>query len=98
MKFPEKTSGNSDGVKYLVEFPSGQKWVKFMEINLQNYMLGVFQVAPCTMRCAQMSNNENLLEWDTGPIYVVQRLLDPGGPSYTSRSNILINLEKLGQL
>ena len=29
-----------------------------MEINLQNYVLGVFKVMLCTMRCAYGSNNE----------------------------------------
>ena len=50
------------------------------------------------MRCAHGSNNEILSEWDHGPTYVVQRLWDPGGPSYTSRSSVPISLEKLGQL
>ena len=30
------------------------------------------------------SNNEIITEWEPGPIYVVQSLWDPGGPSYTS--------------
>ena len=59
-------------------------------------MLGAFQVTVHTMRCAHGSNYEIQTEWDTGPTYVVQRLWDPGGPSYTSRSNIPIDLEKLG--
>ena len=54
-----------------------------MEIHLQNYVLSVFQVM--------------LPEWDPGPTYVVQRLWDPGGPNYPSRSSIPINLENLGK-
>ena len=50
-----------------------------------------------TMRCAHGSSNEILSEWDPGPTYIVQRLLDPGGPSYTSRSSFPVNLENLGQ-
>ena len=50
------------------------------------------------MRCSHGSNNEILSKWDPGPIYVVQRPWDPGGPSYTSRSSIPIDIEKLGQL
>ena len=49
------------------------------------------------MRCTHGSNNKILFKWDPGPTYLVQRLWDPGGPSYTSRSSILTNLEKLGQ-
>ena len=58
--------------------------------------LGVFQVASCTMRCAHESINEILMEWDPGPTYVVQRLWDPGGPTYSSRSSAPI--DKLGKL
>ena len=50
------------------------------------------------MRCAHCSNNEILFEWVPGPTYLVQRLWDPGGPSYTSRSSIPTDPEKLGQL
>ena len=60
-------------------------------------MLGVFQVMPRTTGCVHGSNNEILIKWDPEPTYVVQRLWDPGGPNYTSRSSIPINLEKLGQ-
>ena len=38
------------------------------------------------MGCVHGSSNGILSEWDPGPTYVVQRLWDPGGPSYTSRS------------
>ena len=69
-----------------------------MVINLQNYVLGVFQVTPCTMRCAHGSNSEIQTEWDPGPTYVVQRLWEPGGPSYISRSSLPIDLDKLCQL
>ena len=81
-KIPEITAGNSNGLKYPAIFPS---------------VLGVFQVTLCTMRCAHGSNTEILFEWDPGPTYLVQRLWDPGGPSYTSRSSISPNLEKLGK-
>ena len=43
------------------------------------------------------SINKILLEWDPGPTYYVQRLWDPGGPSYTSRSSIPTDLDKLGK-
>ena len=69
-----------------------------MEINLHNYVLGVLQVVLHTMRCVHGSNYEILTEWDPGPTYVVQSLWDPGGPSFTSRSSIPTDLEKLGQL
>ena len=36
VKLLDKTPGNSNGGNITVEFPSGQKWVKFMEINQQN--------------------------------------------------------------
>ena len=71
--------------------------MKFTDINLQNYVLGDPHVVPCTMRCAHGSNNEILSEWDPAPIYVVQRLWDPGGPNYNSGSSFPINLEKLGE-
>ena len=66
-----------------------------MEINLQNYDLGVFQVALHTMRCVDGSNYKILSEWDPGPIYNVQRVWDTGGPIYTSRSSVPIDLENL---
>ena len=56
-------------------------------------MLGDPNVTVHTMGYAHGSNYEILSEWDPGPIYVVQRLWDPGGPSYTSRSCIPIDLE-----
>ena len=40
-----------------------------MEINLQDYVRGVFQVMLHTMRCMHGSNYEVLSEWDHGPIY-----------------------------
>ena len=33
---------------------------------------------------------------DPGPTYVVQRLWDPCGPTYSSRSSVLTDLDKLG--
>ena len=61
-------------------------------------MLGVFQVMSCTMRCVQESIAKILLEWDPGPTYHVQRLWDPGGPTYSSRSSVPMDLDKLGML
>ena len=69
-----------------------------MVINLRNYMLGVFQVASHTMRHAHGSINEILMEWDPGPTYDVQRLWDTGRPTYSSRSHVPIDLDKLGKL
>ena len=60
-------------------------------------MLGVFQVMLCTMRCAHGSINEILFKRDPGPTYLVQRLWDPGGPSYSSRSSVPIDPDKLGK-
>ena len=51
-------------------------------------------VVTCMMGCAYGSSNEILSEWDPGPTYVVQRLWDPGEPSYTSRSCFLVDPEK----
>ena len=68
-----------------------------MVINLRNYVLGVFQVMLGTMRCVHGSINKIPLECDPGPTYVVQRLWDPGGPSYSSRSSVPTDLDKLGK-
>ena len=35
------------------------------------------------------------MEWDPGPTYVVQRLWDPGGRTYSSRSIVPTDLDKL---
>ena len=61
-------------------------------------MVGDPHVVTCTMGCVYGSSNEILSEWNPGPTYVVQRLSDPGGPNYTSRSCFLVNLQKLGQM
>ena len=37
------------------------------------------------------------MEWDPGPTYDVQRLWDPGGSTYSSRSSVPTNLDKLGK-
>ena len=37
------------------------------------------------------------MEWDPGPTYVVQRLCDPGGSTYSSRSSVPTKLDKLGK-
>ena len=68
-------------------------------INLKNYLLGLgaFQVTLHTMRCAHGSINKILMEWDPGPTYVVQRLSDPGGPTYSSRYSVPTDLYKLGK-
>ena len=72
-------------------------WVKLTVINLRNYVLGVFHVASCTMRCAHGSINTILMEWGPGPTYDVQRLWDLGGSTYSSRSSVSTNLDKLGE-
>ena len=61
-------------------------------------MLGVFEVMSCTMRCVHESIAKILLEWDPGPTYLVQRLWDPDGPTYSSRSSVPTDLDKLGKL
>ena len=33
-----------------------------------------------------------------GPTYLVQRLSDPGGPTYSSRSSVPMDIDKLGNL
>ena len=81
VKFPEETPGTTKGVKLPANFPVTLQWVKFTVINLRNYVLGVFQVKSCTMRCAHGSIAKILLEWEPGPTYIVQRLWDPGGPN-----------------
>ena len=83
-KFLEETPGTTNGVKYLANFLVTQKWVKFMVINIRNYVLGVFHIASHTMQCVHGSIAKILLEWDPGPTYLVQRLWDPGGPTYSS--------------
>ena len=69
--------------------------MKFPDFSLQNYVLGDPNVPACAMGCVHGSINEILSKWDPGPTYIVQRLWDPGGPSYTSRSSFTINLEKI---
>ena len=83
-KFLEGTPGTTNGLNYPANFPVTQKWVKFMVINLRNYVLSVFQVMLHTMRCAHGSIAKILMEWDHGPTCLVQRLWDPGGPTYSS--------------
>ena len=61
-KFPEETPDTTKRVIYLGNFMLTQIRVKFMVINLRNYVLGVFQVTTCTMRCAHGSINKILLE------------------------------------
>ena len=39
--------------------------------------------------------NKILMEWDPGPFYVVQRLWDTGGPTYSSISNFPNDLDTL---
>ena len=66
-------------------------------MGIRNYVLGVFQVASHTMRCAHGSINKILLEWDLGPTYDVKKLWDPGGSAYSSRSSVPTNLDKRGK-
>ena len=68
-----------------------------MVINLSNYVLIVFQVVVCTMRCAHGSIAKILMEWDPGHTCDVQRIWDPGGPTYSSRSSVPTDLDKLGK-
>ena len=49
------------------------------------------------MRCAHGSIAKILMEWDPQPTYLVQRLWDPGGPTYSSRSSVPTDLDKLGK-
>ena len=95
-KFLEETPGTTNGVIYLANFLVTLKWVKFMLINLRNNMLAVFQVVLHTMRCAHGSIAEIIMEWDPGPTYLVQRLWDPGGQTYSSRSGVATDLDKIG--
>ena len=97
-KFLEETPGTTNGLNFLANYPVTQKWVKFMVINLRNYALAVFQVVLHTMRCAHGSIAKILMEWDHGPTYLVQRLWDPGGPTYSSRSSVPMDLDELGKL
>ena len=43
------------------------------------------------------SINETLIECDPGPTYDVQRLWDPCGPTYSTRSSFPTDLDKLGK-
>ena len=96
-KFPEKTPDTTNRVKYPGNFLLTLIRVKFTVINLRNYVLGGFHVASRTMRCAHGSIIKILMEWDPGPTYDVQRLWDPGGPTYSSISSVPTNLDKLGK-
>ena len=110
VKFPHNVTLTLQQVKFLEETPDTtmrpiypgnfmltQIRVKFTVINQRNYVLDVFQVTSCTMRCVHGSINKILLEWDPGPTYDVQRLWDPGGSSYSSRSSVPTNPDKLGK-
>ena len=96
-KFPEKTPYTTNREKYMGNFLLTRIRVKFMVINLRNYVLGVFHVALRTMRCVHGSINKILMEWDPGPTYDVQNLWDPGGSNYSSRSSVPTNLDRLGK-
>ena len=98
-KFPEETPDTTNSVIYPGNFMSTLFQVKFMVINLRNYVLGVFQVTLHAMRCVHGSINKILLEWDPGPTYVVQRLWDPGGPTSKPKSYLdYIHLPGLSSL
>ena len=98
-KFPEETPETTKRVKYPSNFMLTQIWVELTVINLRNYsyVLDGFHVASRTMRCAHGSINMILMEWDPGPTYDVQRLWDPGGSTYSSKSSVPTNLDKLGE-
>ena len=96
-KFPEETPDTTKRVKYPGNFLLTRIWVKLTVINLRNYVLGGFHVVLHTMRCVHGSINKILMEWGPGPTYDVQRLWDPGGPTYSSRSSVPTNLDKLGK-
>ena len=96
-KFPEETPDTTKRVKYPGNFLLTRIWVKFTVINLRNYVLGVFHIASCTMRCAHGSINKILMEWAPGPTYDVQRIWDPGGSTYSFRSSVPTSLDKLGK-
>ena len=96
-KFLEETPDTTKRVIYLGNFMLTRIRVKLTVINLRNYVLGVFHIASCTTRCAHGPINKILIEWDPGPTYDVQRLLDPGGSTYSSRSSVPTNLDKLGK-
>ena len=49
------------------------------------------------MRCVQGSIAKILMEWDPGPTFDVLRLWDPSGPTYSSRSSVPMDLDKLGK-
>ena len=97
VKFPEETPDTTNRVIYPGNFMLTRFWVKFTLIYLRNYVLGVFQVMLHTMRCARGSINKILLEWDPRPTYLVQRLWDPGGSNYSSRSSVPMDIDKLGK-
>ena len=94
-KFPEETPDTTKRVRYPGNFMLTRIRVKLTVIN--NYVLGGFHVVLRTMRCAHGSINKILMEWDPGPTYDVQRIWDPGGSSYSSRSSVPTNLDKLGE-
>ena len=50
VKFLQETPDTTSRAIYRGNFSSTRIWVKFTVINLRNYVLGVFQVASCTMR------------------------------------------------
>ena len=96
-KFLEESPDNTMRVKYLGNFMLTRIWVKLTVITLRNYVLGGFHVASHTMRGAHGSINKIVMESDPGPTYDVQRLWVPGGSSYSSRSSVPTNLDKLGK-
>ena len=95
VKYPEETPDTTKRVIYLGNFMLTRIRVKLTVITLRNYVLGVFHFTSRTMRCVHGSINKILMEWDPGPIYDVQRLWDPGGSTYSSRSSGPTNLDKL---
>ena len=61
VQFLEETPDTTSRVIYLGNFTSTQIQVKFVVINLRKYMLGVFQVASCTMRCDRIPTKKSLV-------------------------------------
>ena len=92
-KFPEETPGTTNRVNYPANFLVTWKCFKFMVINLRNYVLVVFTLH--TMRCVHGSIAKILTEWDPGPTCLVQKIWDPGGSTYSSRSSVPTDLDKL---
>ena len=60
-KFLEETPDTTKRVKYLGNFFLTRIKAKLTVINLRNYMLGVFHITSCTMRCEHGSINNDAI-------------------------------------